>query len=345
MRKRTFLSCLLSVTLMATTILPAFAGEADVNQSTKTSLNPDTLADFTLPENPKIAVVMDSSLEGESISVHLPEELGLKQGVAKAGGVMTYRGERHATLKLKTLQREEKGVLLTSMQTDVTLKDKMDPDRYSFNYELPSGYKMIKSEVYYDQIINAEAGLKEEEQFQKGWVYILNEDGEIVAIIEPAYAEDANEKKINTHYEVVANTLVQVVDITDNTVYPVTVTTTSSRPENHKIGDYREYCTIDHNVIGAASFVSGTGYSCLTDAAKEKVKKAIAAKLGSKFVPILNLASWTLEGYATLNSLRGYSHTSVILDYELWAYYKHQGGRWVEGRQYKNASLLLTLIK
>ncbi|MCI5689066.1 MAG: hypothetical protein MR303_11390 [Emergencia sp.] len=345
MKKRTFLSCLLSVALMATTILPAFAGEQNVNPSTKTSLSPDMLADFTLPENPKIAVVMDSSFEGENISVHLPKELGLKQGVAEEEGVMTYGGERHAALKLKTLQREEKGVPLTSIQTDVTLKDKIAPRSYSFHHELPFGYKLMKSEDYYAEIINAKAGSEEKEQSQKGWVYILNEEDEIVAIIEPAYAEDVNGNKINTHYEVEGNTLVQVADITDNTAYPVTVTTTSTKPQNHKISDETARCTLDNSVISLASFVGGSVEKGLTYAAKKEITEAVVKKLGSKFIPILGNISWIVSGFATIADVMGYNYTQVTVGYEIWAYYKHQGGRWVEGRQYKGKKIELRCIK
>ncbi|MEY8368914.1 hypothetical protein AALA24_09095 [Anaerovoracaceae bacterium 42-11] len=336
MKKRALISGMLCLTLMATTVMPTFATErtADVFEDK----NSATVGDFIIPENPKNAIIMGNTGSQEDISVHLPKELHLKEAIEKENGAVEYSGDRRVTLNIQTLNTKENGIPLASAEITTTVENAKAPNRYSFAYDLPVGYKMMKSEDYSVEYGNGTAT-------EKGWVYILNEIAEVVAVIEPAQAESVNGNKINTYYDVQGNTLVQVVEFDNETTFPVKATTTSTRPQNHKIGDYREYCKIDHNVIGAASFVSGTGYSLLTDAAKEKVKKAIAAKLGSKFLPILNLASWTLEGYATINSLRGYSYTNVMLDYELWAYYKHQGGRWVEGRQYKNPSLYLTLVE
>lgn len=55
-----------------------------------------------------------------------------------------------------------------------------------------------------------------------GYVAVLDgQSGEPVAIIEPAWAKDADGKPVATHYEVDGSTLTQVVDVDESTAFPV----------------------------------------------------------------------------------------------------------------------------
>lgn len=83
----------------------------------------------------------------------------------------------------------------------------------------------------------------------------------------------------------------------------------------------------------------------LTASAKKKVIKAVAAKLGSKVIPIVSWGSWALTGYATLQSAAGYNYTKVTGSYDVWTYYKMQAGNWVKGYQYKNGKIKCKRIK
>ena len=71
----------------------------------------------------------------------------------------------------------------------------------------------------------------------------------------------------------------------------------------------------------------------------------IVKKLGSEFIPVLGNVSWIVSGFATIADVMGYKYTQVTVTYEVWAYYKHQGGRGVEGRQYKGQTIKLRCIK
>lgn len=248
-------------------------------------------------------------------------------------------------ISVSPLQKVEAGVSLIGNKTLVEIKNASAPKQYSFRYDLPNGYRMMKSEDYFYEQKKVADQDKEDLVLEKGWIYILDGNDEIVAVIDPAEATDADGNSVRTHYDLVGSSLVQVINFDENTSFPVTATPTATRPTNHKIEDATESCTLDHNVIGLNSFVAGTGCSALTAAAKTKIKNAIIAKIGSKFVPILNIASWAVSGYATIASYAGYRYTKVTVGYEIWAYYKHQGGRWVEGRQYKNSSIKLKCIK
>lgn len=100
-----------------------------------------------------------------------------------------------------------------------------------------------------------------------------------------------------------------------------------------------------HSVIGVGSFVAGSGFKFLTASAKKKVVTAVAAKLGSKVIPIVSWGSWAVTGYAALASGAGYDHTKITGSYEVWTYYKKQGGQWVQGYQYRNGKMKCKLVK
>lgn len=306
------------------------------------------IADFVedrvvIPKSYEGKVLISSGKVDRDISVKLPKEAEFCNGILEPDGTVKYSGRSNADISIKSQAVVQQGIPLIEVDARISIQDSTAPQRYSFEYNLPSNYRMLSSEDYYNE--QKDMAEINDMELEQGWIYILNADNEMVAVIEPAAASDSVGHRVDTHYELRGTTITQVIDFDSDTIFPITATTTSTKPSNHKIGDAREYCKIDYSVIGAASFVSGTGYSVLTDAAKTKIKKAIVAKVGSKFIPIINIASWAVEGYAVLRSLQGYSYTSVLIDYEIWAIYKHQGGRWVEGRQYKNSSVYCTLVK
>ena len=54
-----------------------------------------------------------------------------------------------------------------------------------------------------------------------GYFAILDSEGLPVAMIEPAWALDANGEAVDTHYEVAGNELVQIVNHGDGDAYPI----------------------------------------------------------------------------------------------------------------------------
>ena len=88
-----------------------------------------------------------------------------------------------------------------------------------------------------------------------------------------------------------------------------------------------------------STWLPGLGASAataiLTEKAKEKATSIIVAKLGSKAIPIVNWALFGLSAYCTYQGYKGYTYTKVSIVCDLWAIYKHQGGRWVRGFGYK----------
>lgn len=59
-------------------------------------------------------------------------------------------------------------------------------------------------------------------ELDEGYVGVFDSDtGEPVAVIEPAWAKDANGAAVRTRYEINGSTLTQVVDVDRNTAFPV----------------------------------------------------------------------------------------------------------------------------
>ncbi|MDE0547605.1 DUF2599 domain-containing protein [Microbacterium sp. C7(2022)] len=75
------------------------------------------------------------------------------------------------------------------------------PNRYAYPITLPNGGELV------------DAG--------NGYFAILNSEGLPAAMIEPAWALDADGEAVTTNYEVVGNALVQVVDHGDGDAYPI----------------------------------------------------------------------------------------------------------------------------
>ncbi len=188
-----------------------------------------------------------------------------------------------------------------------------------------------------------------EQKMQKKDIYIVDKNNmyidtetgkellDIVAVIEPAWAKDANGKKIETSYKVNGNVLIQTVYFNDDSVFPVVADPTmTARPKNHKL---ETVLSKSFNLNNAALGLPGLGASAasavLTKKAKEKAVSLIVAKLGSNVIPGLNWALFGLSAYCTYQAYKGYAYTKVSLVCDKWAIYKHQGGRWVQGIGYK----------
>lgn len=99
-----------------------------------------------------------------------------------------------------------------------------------------------------------------------------------------------------------------------------------------KIGERRTYSVkISNNDMGVPSAVGGA----LSLAAKRKAAqiagKAIAAKLGSNFIPGVNFVSWALGTAALINAYTGKSGIIITVNSKYVKSYYHKGGYYVYG--------------
>lgn len=290
--------------------------------------------------NTKNEMVLPSMCTRENVTVDFPEEIQGSKLVLQTERGIVYHENSNVRLSIQSIKTKEGGINLVGNKMEVSIERASASKKYSFNFNLPPGYRLIKSEDYY-------AELQKENEFDEGelivpeigWIYVLNYQGEIVSVIDPAKATDAKGKLVDTRYDIMGTTLVQYVDFGNDSSFPIKIGLTSTKPENHKLRTETHKMTFSHSVIGGLSFASGTTSKVLSDASKKKIEDAIVKRLGTKVIPIIGWASWAITGYATVQDLRGYDYTDVVFTYDVWAIYKHQGGRWVQGRQYKNVKI------
>ncbi|WP_426705071.1 hypothetical protein [Corynebacterium auriscanis] len=98
-----------------------------------------------------------------------------------------------------SIQSNEKG---ESFSQVITIDSDESPDSYAFNFDLPEGFTLSEA--------------------PDGGAFFRMENGEAAGRIKAPWAVDANGKKVDTHFEVHDNHLVQKVDLSQNIAYPVT---------------------------------------------------------------------------------------------------------------------------
>jgi hypothetical protein len=92
----------------------------------------------------------------------------------------------------------------------ININDKLANKEYEFTFNLPKNSKLISAATY----LGKEYDTKE--------VFVVDKNNIITSIISPAWAKDANGHNVSTYYKIVSNNkLVQVVEFTENTAFPV----------------------------------------------------------------------------------------------------------------------------
>nr|AAN86034.1 closticin 574 [Clostridium tyrobutyricum] len=161
----------------------------------------------------------------------------------------------------------------------ININDKLANKEYEFTFNLPKNSKLISAATY----LGKEYDTKE--------VFVVDKNNIITSIISPAWAKDANGHNVSTYYKIVSNNkLVQVVEFTENTAFPVV-----ADPNWTKIG----------KCAGSIAWAIGSG---LFGGAKLiKIKKYIAELGGLQKAAKLLVGATTWEeklhagGYALIN--------------------------------------------
>ena len=278
------------------------------------------------------------TLDGEHLTIGMPKDVDNTTAVVSEKGTIVYNEEDSVSIAVQAIQEEQDGLTIEGVRSMIVINDANAPQTYEFKYNLPQGYELMTAEEYY--------GEKNEEE---GWVYIVDKNNaytdaesdeeffDIIAVIEPAWAKDANGNSVNTSYKVRNNVLVQTVYFNKDSSFPIVADpTTSTKPDNYKIETvYSDSFKLNNATLGLPGLGASAATALLTKKAKEKATTLITAKLGSKVIPVLNFVLLGLSGYCTYQGYKGYTYTKVSLSCEKWAIYKHQGGKWVKGIGYK----------
>ncbi|HCA54303.1 MAG TPA: hypothetical protein DEO95_02290 [Ruminococcaceae bacterium] len=293
-------------------------------------------SDVIIPENGDGKIVMDGN-GGDRFSMSLPKQICSMNGKIAGEGTVVYDNDiSNVAVAVQGVQEKQGDIVVDGFRSLMIIENPDAPHEYQFEFNLPDGCKLVQDGNYIN-IVNENNIITDEngEQFY-----------EIIGSINPAWARDSNGDSVNSYYKLNGNIITQVVEFDAYSAFPIVADPTATgKPKSKYVSTKSIGCNISHSVIGVGSFVAGSGFKFLTASAKKKVVTAVAAKLGSKVIPIVSWSSWAVTGYAALASGAGYDHTKITGSYEVWTYYKKQGGQWVQGYQYRNGKMKCKLVK
>lgn len=290
---------------------------------------------MTIPKEGDADIEMSSEDGSEDISMSLPQEAELSDAIVTTNGTIVYEGDNDATVSVQPLQIEESDLTVMGNRTMVTIENKNASKEYSFEYKLPENSRLVKAEDYYQDMKQDEPITDEEIALEKGWIYVVDADNEILAAIEPAWAQDADGNSVPTYYEISGTTLIQVVEFGQGSKFPIIADPkTTKKPKSEKVGSDKYTCKLDHTKVGAGITFTGGGYKIAT-AAKKTLAKKIAAKVGGYFIPTIGWTSLAVDIYCSFAALTKHNYTKFTIKYETWTQYKHQAGAWRKGYKVK----------
>lgn len=141
----------------------------------------------------------------EDLKISVPNDM--KVGTPEITDSGSYEYKNNGDVDL-IVQPTENGV-----RSLMNIKNANAPKEYKFDLDLPAGHKVMLSSEYFGEEPGSE--------LDTGEVFIVDENNIIQSVFGTAWAKDANGMSVPTHYKVVDNTLIQVVNFTENTAFPV----------------------------------------------------------------------------------------------------------------------------
>ena len=219
--------------------------------------------EITIPKDgdEKAKIVSDDSI----IAMGLPDIVEGSIGVVTDDGAVVYEGKYNTSLSVQALYERKDGVIFTGTRASIIIESANSPKSYSFDYYLPKGARLIKAEDYYNKIARYAEKTVANRQLEHGSVFVVDENDNIIAVIEPAWAEDANGNSVETSYGIMGNTLIQYVEFDKNAVFPI-VADPSTRPDRYIYDDLTkaEDKIIYKNYAGLSDDSFWDGLSTLT---------------------------------------------------------------------------------
>lgn len=169
-------------------------------------------SEIVIPEDASGEVTIESCTE-DVISMELPEEFSDIGGELAGDGTIVYAEEEtDAALAVQAVQELQDDICLDGFRSLITIENAQAQHDYSFHFDLPEGAKLVQDGDYIN-IIN-ENNMVADENGE-------NPEPELLGVIEPAWARDANGVSINTFYTINGNTLTQTVEFDENSAFPI----------------------------------------------------------------------------------------------------------------------------
>lgn len=156
-----------------------------------------------IPEEGDESITIERE-DGNQISMELPEEFASAEGEIVDDDIIVYDNDGNVSAAIQGVQEEKDDIVYEGIRSLITIENADAPHDYSFDFDIPEGC-ILKDVDGYIYIVNENAG----------------DESEVIGMIEPAWAKDANGESVNTYYSVRNNTLVQTVEFDEDSAFPI----------------------------------------------------------------------------------------------------------------------------
>lgn len=166
-----------------------------------------------IPIDGSESIEISGNESGDStIEMGLPEEVEDVEGIMTDSGTIVYDSDEDVVVSVQANQYTCDNEVTSVVKELITIESCNAPREYEFDFDLPEGHALA---LDYNVDIEAIS------EYACGAVYILNEFDIPVSYIEPAWAVDSKGEKIDTWYSIDGDTLIQVVDFSDESSFPI----------------------------------------------------------------------------------------------------------------------------
>ncbi|WP_157780450.1 hypothetical protein [Leifsonia xyli] len=165
------------------------------NSTEAAKANLDDGSVVLVSENASSGVKLETPGTGSDVTIGLPFAGKASKAVrSQKAGVVVYNN-KNGSSTVPVVHKDGR------VQISTVIDNAKAPKRYDYPIEVPSGASLVQS--------------------PQGVIAIVAGDGAPLRVFGNAWAKDAHGKAVPTHYEIVGNTLTQVIDFTEHTAFPV----------------------------------------------------------------------------------------------------------------------------
>lgn len=148
----------------------------------------------------------------EHLNMSLPEKIKKAKAIKNDDGTILYDDRKgNASVAVQVIEEDKgKNIVSSGTRTMILIKNSSADKSYKFRYNIAKGCKLI----FANQCKNVDEN-------DKGDVYIVKSNTEVIGVIKAPWAKDADGNNLNTHYKIKGNALIQYIDFNKNTKFPV----------------------------------------------------------------------------------------------------------------------------
>ena len=150
-----------------------------------------------------------SLIEGKGLDVSIPKNLMAKDGPLYNNDQLEYEGDSGNSKVVITSEKDEDG-LVYGYGWSIILNNAEAGNEFTYSFSSDEEFSIVTSEEYTDGR-------------EKGCIYFIDKDNYDMNEISEAEAHDANGKPVESHYVIEGQTLKQIVTISDDVAFPITI--------------------------------------------------------------------------------------------------------------------------